>query len=228
MRHLRTSRQSSNGSSAMKRLRNAESINAPGRSFAGENVCATSAEPFEVNVIFTTREATAAALKASERLASGLADCIRLRAGIVVPLQLPLDQPLVSVEFFTKVLQEVAGQPGPDGLERSIHLYVCRDWVDTLLEVLKPNSVAVMGLRKRWYPTVESRLARVLRKKGIRLLLVDPRRVDPRQATPLRDVNVAAPRQPIGLRWRSALGAMTRRIHSARPGIESAKTPEVH
>lgn len=210
----------------MKRLRNTESANAPARLFAGENVCATSAEPFEVNVIFTTCEATAAAVKASESLAHGLAERIRLRAGIVVPLQLPLDQPLVSVEFFEKVLQEVAGEPGTDGLERSIHLYVCRDWVDTLLEVLKPNSVAVMGLRRRWYPTAESRLARVLRKKGIRVLLVDPRQVNPRRATPLR--NVTVPSESTGLRRTSALGAMARRIPSGRPRIQSAKTPEVH
>jgi len=211
----------------MKKLRNAESINAPGQLFTGENDCATGAEHFEINVIFTTREETAAAVAASESLARGLADCIRLRAGIVVPLQLPLDQPLISVDFFQKVLQEVAGPARPDGLERSIDLYVCRDWVDTLLEVLKPNSVAVMGLRKRWYPTAESRLARALGKKGIRVLLVDPRRVNPRRAVPLRHADVAVPWQPIGLRWTSALGAMARRIHCARPGIQSDKTPEV-
>jgi hypothetical protein len=154
---------------------NAEGINAPGRSFDGVTSCAISAEPLEVNVIFTNREATAAALKATESFARGLGACIRLRAGIVVPVQLPLDQPLVSVEFFEKSLRELAGQPEPDGLERSIHLYVCRDWADTLLEVLKPNSMAVMGARKRWWPTAESRLARALRKEGIRVVLLYPR-----------------------------------------------------
>lgn len=157
----------------MKKAHNAEGIHAPGRFLKSGNARATSAEPLEVNVIFTDREATAAALKMTESLARGLGACIRLRAGIVVPVQLPLDRPPVSVGFFEKMLREVAGDAQPDGQERSIHLYLCRDWQDTLLGILKPNSVAVIGVRKRWWPSKERRLARVLRRRGFRVILED-------------------------------------------------------
>jgi hypothetical protein len=207
----------------MKRPPNAKSINAKGRFVAGEHDCTRSAEPFEINVIFTDHEATAAAVKASESLARGLADCIRLRAAIVVPLQLPLDQPLVSMEFFQQVLRQVAGQPGLDGLQRSIHLYVCRDWVDTLLEILKPDSVVVMGVRKSWFPKAENRLARALRKKGVRVVLIDPQEPDRRGG-----VNTAAPWLQIGRRWTTALDTIARRIRGPRPRIQSAGTREVH
>jgi len=56
----------------------------------------------------------------------------------MVPLQLPLDQPQVSVEFFEQMLRELAGQPELDGVDCSVHLYLCRDWSETLVEVLKP------------------------------------------------------------------------------------------
>ena len=136
----------------------------------------TAAEPLEVNVIFTEREATAAALKAAEVFARELGAHIRLRAGLVVPMQLPLDQPLVSVEFLTKALQQLVDGSEPDGLERTAHLYICRDWIDTLSEILKPESVLVIGLRKRWWPTSATRLVRVLRANHNRVIVVDANR----------------------------------------------------
>ncbi|HVB86132.1 MAG TPA: hypothetical protein VNK23_05620 [Candidatus Dormibacteraeota bacterium] len=202
----------------MKRHHSAESAAVVGKVFAGENPRATAAEALEINVIYTDRVATAAAMKATEALAHGLADCIRLRAGIVVPLLLPLDQPLVSVEFFEGVLREVAGEPGPDGPELSIHLYLCRDWNDTLLEVLKPNSVVVMGARRRWIPTHESRLARLLRRRGIRVVLVDP-------GPTLR---AAAPPHLSLKRWIGGLGAFLRRIRGSCSSIQSAEAREVN
>lgn len=212
-----------NGSKGLKNHPNAASTSAPGRCFAPERACTTSAEQFELNVIFTDREATAAAVKISESLARDLAACIRLRAGIVVPLQLPLDQPLVSVEFFGQVLREVVGQPEPDGPERLIHLYVCRDWVETLLDVLTPNSVAVMGVRKSWFPKTEIRLARRLRTKGIRVLLVDPRQADARP-----DLKSELPSHGIALRWASAWRLIANGLNCARPRTQSKRTREVH
>jgi hypothetical protein len=144
-----------------------------GRSSASDVPDAAVEEPLEVNVIFTGRDATAAALRRTQSFARGLRACIRIRAGIVVPVQLSLDQPLVSVDFFEQILRELASQPELDGVDCSAHLYLCRDWSETLAEILKPNSVVVVGVRKRWWPTAETRLVRALRAKGIRVVLVD-------------------------------------------------------
>jgi hypothetical protein len=161
---------------AMKTFDSAELTKLRGQSFTPELAEGTVAEPLEVNVIFTGVEATVAALNAAQSFARDLGAHVRLRAGLVVPVQLPLDQPLVSVEFLEKTLQELISRSEPDGLERTAHLYICRDWTDTLLEVLKPDSLVVIGLRKRWWPTSASRLARALRKNHNRVVVVNTNR----------------------------------------------------
>lgn len=157
----------------MKRLHSAELTKRRGQSFTPELAEGTAGEPLEVNVIFTSIDATALAPKTAESLACELGAHIRLRAGIVVPLQLPLDQPLVSITFFEQELRNLVSRSQADGLERTIHLYLCRDWVDTLSEILKPDSLAVMTSQPKWWPAEERRLLRALRAKGIRVMLVD-------------------------------------------------------
>ncbi len=143
------------------------------RSVTSETSTGSGALPLEVNVIFTKPQATAAALKTAESFAQGLGACIRLRAAIIVPWQLPLDQPPVSISFFEQVLRDLVDQQNADAPERTIHLYICRDWLETLIEVLRPDSVVVIGGRKHWWPTGEKRMARALRARGHRVVLVD-------------------------------------------------------
>lgn len=160
----------------MKRLNSAQIGKRSGYSFARETAEGTATEPLELNVIFTTMEETVVALKAAESLARELGARIRLRAGIVVPVRLPLDQPLVSVNFFEQTLRKLMHSSESDEFERVIHLYICRDWIDTLFEVLGPDSVAVIGFRKRLWRSSQSRIACALRAKGIRVVLVDENR----------------------------------------------------
>ena len=147
----------------MKNLYSAEIVKQPGRSLIGERTGGPGSEPLEVNVIFTDPQATSVALKAAESFARGLGAGIRLRAVIVVPVRVPLEQPPVSVRFMEQRLRNLVGQPDPDGPELSIHLYVCRNRVEALLQVLKPNSLVVIGGRKHWWPTVASQMAGALR-----------------------------------------------------------------
>lgn len=156
----------------MNRFESAELTKLPGKMLSDEGSESAAAEPLEVNVIFTGVESTAMALKAAESFARELGAGIRLRAGLVVPVQLPLDQPLVSVEFLERSLRALVERSEPDGLERTIHLYVCRDWIDVLSGVLKPDSIVVIGARKRWWPTAASRLVRALRANRNRVMVV--------------------------------------------------------
>jgi hypothetical protein len=130
-------------------------------------------DQLEVNVVFTDEGATAAALKSAESLANGLGACIRLRAAIVVPFRLSLDQPPVSVRFMEQLLCKLVDQREGKGPELSVHLYVCRDQIETMLLVLRPNSLVVIGDRKRWWPTAMSRIAGILRAEGHRVVVVD-------------------------------------------------------
>jgi hypothetical protein len=157
----------------MKNLHSADIVMQPGRSVTWETTAGTDSQPLEVNVIFTELQATAAALKSAESLARGLGASIRLRAAIVVPLRLPLDQSPVSVPFMEQLLSELVSQSESDAFEHTVHLYICRDGIETLLHVLRPNSLVVIGGRRRWWPTAAARMARRLRANGHRVAFVD-------------------------------------------------------
>src|ERR1035437_2021315 len=130
----------------------------------------------EVNVIFTDPQATVAALKTAGSLARDLGACIRVRAAITVPYALPLDKPPVSAGFIEDLLSDLLCRLDLDALEPSVHLYVCRDQVEALLQVLTRNSLVVIGGRKHWWPTAERRVAKALRSKGHRVVFVSLKR----------------------------------------------------
>jgi hypothetical protein len=105
-------------------------------------------------------------------LARDLGVCIRVRAAIAVPYALPLDKPPVSAGFIEELLSDLVCRLELDAFEPTVHLYLCRDQVETLLHVLGPNSLAVIGGRKHWWPTAERRVAKALRSKGHRVVFI--------------------------------------------------------
>jgi hypothetical protein len=130
----------------------------------------------EVNVIFTDPLATVAALKAAGLLARDLGACIHVRAAIPVPYTLPLDKPPVSVGFLQSLLYRLVSRSELHTFEPSVHLYICRDQIETLVRVLRPNSLVVISGREHWWPTAERRMAKVLRSKGHRVVFVGLKR----------------------------------------------------
>lgn len=157
----------------MKNLSRNAIATLPERPVTWEPVAGFGSEPLEVNVVFTDPDATAAALKSAESFARDLGACIRLRAVIVVPMKVPIDQPLISVRFTEELLSSLACELEQDAFQPTVHLYVCRNWAETLLQVLKPNSLIVIGGRKHWWPTPVRRMSRMLRAKGHRVVFVD-------------------------------------------------------
>ena len=129
--------------------------------------------PLAVNVIFTDVQSTAAALKFAQSFARELGARISLRAAVAVPFQLPLDQPQISVAFLQDAMRELVAQLKSETFDPTIHLYLCRDRIWALSQVLKPNSLVVIAGRKRWWPTAETRMARALRAEGHRVIFVD-------------------------------------------------------
>lgn len=130
---------------------------------------------FEVNVIFTNPNATGKALKYAMSLARELEVTVHLRAGIVVPWQLPLDKPPVSLAFTEQILSGLVSQVEGEGGALAADLYLCRDWPKTLLEILEPSSPVVIGNTKRWWPGPERHLAKALRSKGYDVIVADDR-----------------------------------------------------
>src|SRR5579862_541335 len=136
---------------------------------------ASGAGHLVVNVIFTDREETARALEAAGSLAASLGASIKLLAAQAVPFRLRLDEPQVSVDFTERLLSDLAGGLDQDGVEINPRLYLCRNALETIMRVLPPNSLVVIGGRKSWWPSAASRMARVFRSEGHHVLWIDLR-----------------------------------------------------
>ncbi len=145
----------------------------PGKAVTPETGPAVTPGPLELNVLFTGMDSTAAALECAESLARDLRASIHLHAAIAVPFQLPLEEPEVSVLFLQEKLRTLVAGMERERFQPKIHLYLCRDERRAISQVLKPNSLVVIGGRKHWWPTKESRMANALQSKGHRVIFVD-------------------------------------------------------
>ena len=120
----------------------------------------------EVNVVFTDHQGTLAALRAAGVLAANLGAHINLLVFQVVPIAFPLAQPPVAIAVTEQRLAELARQGVQGPLDTSVHLYLCRDRQQALLQALKPKSLIVIGTERRWWQRGNAKVARTLRSNG--------------------------------------------------------------
>lgn len=123
-----------------------------------------------ISVVFTTVEATLEALRRAGDLASRLSGHITLLVPQVVPYPLPLTSPPVLLDWNERRFHVIASESPVD---TKVLLYLCRDRVETLMRVLTARSLIVIGGRKRWWPTAETRLARKLRRAGHEVIFTE-------------------------------------------------------
>jgi hypothetical protein len=159
----------------MSKLYHETITNFPGKAVVRKSRPRFPSGPLELNVIFTDPRGTRAALNFAQSFAGELGARIHLRAAVAVPFQLPLEEPPVPVAFLQETLRKLVSQLEGDVFNPTVHLYLCRDRVLALSQSLKPNSLIVIGARRRWWPTAESRMALALHSKGHRVIFVDSR-----------------------------------------------------
>ena len=123
-------------------------------------------QSLSVNVIYTEPEGTAAALRAAESLARDLEATIHVRAMVCVPQRLPINCSNISISFLERLLCELVERFGSATCKYVVHIYVCRSRIDTLLRVLRPSSLLVIGGRRKLWPTAASRLAKTVSGAG--------------------------------------------------------------
>jgi hypothetical protein len=124
----------------------------------------------DISVVFTSVDATLAALKQAGSLANRLGAHITLVVAQIVPTHLPLDSPPVLIDWNEKRFRTIASD---SPVQTAVQIYLCRDRWETLSSVLKPHSLVVVGGKKRWWPTAESRLAKKLRKAGHEVIFTE-------------------------------------------------------
>jgi hypothetical protein len=127
-------------------------------------------QKLNIAVVFTSVESTLAALKEAGNLANSLGAKITLVVPQVVPYPLPLETPPVLLEFNEHRFRVIASE---SLVETSVQIYLCRDRLDMLLRVLSPNSLVVVGGRKKWWPTGEKLMSRRLRQAGHKVVLIE-------------------------------------------------------
>ena len=130
-----------------------------------------SGRKLDLQVVFTDLTKTAAALAAARTMAHGLGARITLMVAQVVPYPLPLTAPDVPVEFTERMLENLADE------NTAVEIYLCRDRNETLRRAVPPDSLVIVGARKRhWWsslwPSDDRQLTRILRHDGRRVLVV--------------------------------------------------------
>jgi hypothetical protein len=124
--------------------------------------------PQEVIVLFTTHSGTLAALQTASRLGAKLGAPPQVVMLYEVPYTLPLEERAIPEGFRENEVR---------ALKRDFHgevllrICLCRHPRQILRQVLPPRALIVMGAKKRWWPSREGRLARMLRKEGYELVI---------------------------------------------------------
>jgi hypothetical protein len=121
-----------------------------------------------ISVLFTSVEATLAALRTAGGLAERLGARLTLLVPQAVPYPLPLESPPVLLDWNEHRFTVIARQ---SPVETTVRIYLCRDRMEALDAVLPPRSIVVVGWRRGWWPTAEKRLARSLRRCGHEVIL---------------------------------------------------------
>ena len=115
-------------------------------------------------------ERVRAAHSLAGKLARDLGARVTLLAAQVVPYPLPLERPPVAAAFTEQALLRMVSE---QEVETAIEVRLCRDSEETIREALAPESVVVMGGRRRWWPIREWMLAWKLRRDGHHVIYAD-------------------------------------------------------
>ncbi len=147
-----------------------EKVLAPRTGYPARPIGEEADQKLNIAVVFTSVESTLLALREAGSLANSLSARITLLVPQVVPYPLPLETPPILVEFNEHRFRVIASE---SLVETGVQIYLCRDRLEMLLSTLSPNSLVVVGGRKKWWPTTEKLMARRLRQAGHKVILIE-------------------------------------------------------
>jgi hypothetical protein len=125
----------------------------------------------DVHVIFTTPQATRAALRAADAVMQSSGAGIHFLVPQVVPMGFPLDRPPVSVAFAERRAAGMARECCRNAAVK-VQIVLCGDREQCIERTLGPDSLVMIGSRKHRWPAPEQKLARLLRAGGHRVIHV--------------------------------------------------------
>jgi hypothetical protein len=123
-----------------------------------------------VFVVFTSIRWTLKALVKAREIVRPAGAAVTVVIAQIVPFPLPLDESPVPLEFVVRRFEEVAGTlPG----KIDISAYLCRNPLEAYKRVFSRNCRIVVGVKRKWLPGRDRRLARKLRRAGYDVILVE-------------------------------------------------------
>ena len=123
-----------------------------------------------VLVLYTERTATLKALRYAATLPHANRAPVRLLVPQVVPYPLPLQQPAVQPSILARQFGALAEEAE---VEATVEILLCRDSWTAVHKALAVPHLVVIGNRRHWWPTAESRLAKRLRAEGHYVILTE-------------------------------------------------------
>src|SRR5262245_15528857 len=106
----------------------------------------------------TTEQGTLAALKTAGDLARDLGLQLVLVSITVVPCHFPTEAPPVTIRFLEQRGITWIAMSGVEAEHARLQIYLCRDRKQCLQQVLAPNSLVVIGGRRRWWAAREQKM----------------------------------------------------------------------
>ena len=103
-------------------------------------------------------------------MADGLNFRISVLVASEVPFPLPLNAPPISVAFMEERLREAIVHAGVPAM---VEILLCRDRIAAIRKTLPAHSLVIIGGRKRWYVHGPNKIARILKRDGHRVVLVE-------------------------------------------------------
>ena len=120
-------------------------------------------------VLHTGRALTPAAIRAAANLTNGLNFHLVVLAVHIVPYPLQLGVLEVMEKHLETELQQVAEE---SSLPVTARIVFARDLAEAFRQCVQPESLVVIGSKKRWWRTRPERWARELARHGFRTVLV--------------------------------------------------------
>ncbi len=118
---------------------------------------------------FTDANRTRLALTEGLKLAQDLNVRFQIVVMRAVPYPLPLDKPPVASGFTEKQVVELTKDLT---VKPAVRIYDCREPEASLLQILPPASLVVVGCRETWWSSREPKLVRQLRQAGHHVVAV--------------------------------------------------------
>jgi hypothetical protein len=135
---------------------------------ADNSPTAGQSSTLEVVVLFSGALPTLAALRMAGQLGQNLDVRVKLVTFQTVPYELELTRPTIATRWIEERLCALASKAP---VEVRVDIILCRDPGWALRQVLKPDSLVVIGTRRRWWRTQGQRLAGRLRQDGHQVIL---------------------------------------------------------